>query len=111
MPSGTIALQNSSQTSGGGYIAGTVDWEYTQDKTANTSRVVCNLFLRKQISGGSAVTTATTGNWECSLTVNGQTVSGSVYAGIAGDWVLMLSQIITVPPPYCPFGIVPSKVL
>lgn len=97
MPSGTIALQNSSQTSGGGYIAGTVDWEYTQDKTANTSRVVCNLFLRKQISGGSAVTIATTGNWECSLTVNGQTVSGSVYAGIAGDWVLMLSQIITVP--------------
>ena len=96
MPSGSIRLENSSSTAGGGYLAGAIDWEYTQDIQANTSRVVANLFVRKEIYE-STVTVPTIGTWECSLTVNGESVSGGVYASVGGDWILMRSLILTVP--------------
>lgn len=96
MASGTIYLENSSQTPGGGYIQGCIDWETTTNRDANTSTVTANLFLRKAIYE-STVTTPTVGTWSCSLTVGGDGVSDNVYKSIAGDWILMLSKTVTVP--------------
>lgn len=96
MISGTINLTNSSYTSGGGYIVGAIDWSAKANNDANTSTVTANLFLKKAIYE-STVTIATTGTWDCSLTVNGESTSSSVYKSISGDWVLMLSKTVTVP--------------
>ena len=95
MSSGTINLTNSSQTSGGGYIMGCIDWTAETNTDANTSTVTANLFLKKAISGGT-VSTLTNGTWECSLAVNGESVSSGVYKSIGGDWSLMLSKTVTV---------------
>ena len=96
MISGSINLTNSSQTSGGGYIVGAIDWTAEANNDANTSSVTANLFLKKAIHE-STVTTPTIGTWDCSLTVNGESISSGVYKSISGDWVLMLSKTITVP--------------
>lgn len=93
---GTINLTNSSQTSGGGYIVGAIDWTAEANKDANTSTVTANLFLKKAIYE-STVTTPTVGTWDCSLSVAGESVSNGVYKSISGDWVLMLSKTVVVP--------------
>lgn len=93
---GTINLTNSSQTSGGGYIVGAIDWTAEANKDANTSTVTANLFLKKAIYE-STVTTPTVGTWDCSLSVAGESVSSGVYKSISGDWVLMLSKTVVVP--------------
>lgn len=93
---GTINLTNSSQTSGGGYIVGAIDWTAEANKDANTSTVTANLFLKKAIYE-STVTTPTAGTWDCSLSVAGESISSGVYKSISGDWVLMLSKTVVVP--------------
>lgn len=93
---GTINLTNSSQTSGGGYIVGAIDWTAEANKDANTSTVTANLFLKKAIYE-STVTTPTVGTWDCSLSVAGEGISSGVYKSISGDWVLMLSKTVVVP--------------
>lgn len=93
---GTINLTNSSQTSGGGYIVGAIDWTAEANKDANTSTVTANLFLKKAIYESTA-TTPTVGTWDCSLSVAGESISSGVYKAISGDWVLMLSKTVVVP--------------
>lgn len=94
MASGTINLNNSSQTSGGGYLMGKVDWSGTGDAASNQSSVTANFYVKKASSTG-IINVPTTGHWDCSLTINGSNISQSVSASIAADWVLMLT--LTVP--------------
>ena len=94
MASGTINLNNSSQTSGGGYLMGKVDWSGTGDTASNQSSVTANFYVKKASSTG-IINVPTTGHWDCSLTINGSNISQSVSASIAADWVLMLT--LTVP--------------
>lgn len=94
MASGTINLNNSSQTSGGGYLMGKVDWSGTGDTASNQSSVTANFYVKKASSTG-IVNVPTTGHWDCSMTINGSNISQSVSASVAADWVLMLT--LTVP--------------
>lgn len=94
MASGTINLNNSSQTSGGGYLMGKVEWSGTGDTASNQSSVTANFYVKKASSTG-IINVPTTGHWDCSLTINGSNISQSVSASIAADWVLMLT--LTVP--------------
>lgn len=94
MASGTINLNNSSQTSGGGYLMGKVEWSSTGDTASNQSSVTANFYVKKASSTG-IINVPTTGHWDCSLTINGSNIGQSVSASIAADWVLMLT--LTVP--------------
>lgn len=94
MASGIINLNNSSQTSGGGYLIGKVEWSGTGDTASNQSSVTANFYVKKASSTG-IINVPTTGHWDCSLTVGGYNTSQSVSASIGADWVLMLT--VTVP--------------
>ena len=95
MASGTINLNNSSLTSGGGYLAGKIEWESTPNTAANTSQVKAKLYVKKASTTGT-ITIPTSGSWDCALSVNGEAVSSSVQASITADWVLMLEKTVTV---------------
>lgn len=95
MASGSISLSNSSLTSGGGYLAGKIDWESTPNTAANTSQVKAKLYVKKASTTGT-ITIPTIGSWDCALSVNGESVSSSVQASITADWVLMLEKTVTV---------------
>lgn len=95
MASGTINLNNSSQTSGGGYLMGKVEWSGTGDTTYNQSSVTANFYVKKASSTG-IINTPTTGHWNCSLTIGGSNVSQSVSASIGADWVLMLTATVPI---------------
>ena len=94
MASGIINLNNSSQTSGGGYLMGKVEWSGTGDTASNQSSVTANFYVKKASTTGT-INVPTTGHWDCSLTINGSNISRSVSASITADWVLMLT--LTVP--------------
>lgn len=95
MASGTINLNNSSQTSGGGYLMGKVDWSGTGDIASNQSSVTANFYVKKASSTG-IINVPTTGHWDCSLTIGGSNVSQSVSASIGADWVLMLTATVPI---------------
>lgn len=95
MASGIINLNNSGQTSGGGYLMGMIQWSGTPNTETNRSSGVVQLYAKKASTTGT-ITTPTTGNWDCSLTVNGENLSQNVYAGITADWVLLLEKTFTV---------------
>ncbi len=96
MASGTINLNNSSQTSGGGYLMGKIEWSSTTDNEANKSSVTAKLYVKKASSTGT-ITDPTTGNWDCSLTINGSNTSKLVSASVTADWVLVLTSTVSVP--------------
>ena len=95
MASGNFNLNNSGQTSGGGYLMGMIEWSGTPNTETNRSSGVVRLYAKKASTTGT-ITTQTTGNWDCSLTVNGENLSQNVYAGITADWVLLLEKTFTV---------------
>ena len=95
MASGIINLNNSSQTSGGGYLMGMVEWSGTGDTASNQSSVTANFYVRKASSTG-IINAPTTGHWDCSLTIGGSNVSQSVSASIGADWVLMLTATVPI---------------
>lgn len=96
MASGTINLNDSSVTSGGGWLEGKIEWTSTANNDANTSSVTAKIYVRK--ASNITLTQATTGTWNYSLTVNGSTVSGSSPSGtsVLTSWVLMGSKTVTV---------------
>lgn len=94
MASGIINLNNSGQTSGGGYLMGKVEWSASPNTETNKSGGVVRLYVKKASTTGT-ITDPTTGTWECSLTVNGENLSQKVYAGITADWVLLLEKSFT----------------
>lgn len=95
MASGNFNLNNSGQTSGGGYLMGKIEWSASPNTETNKSSGVVRLYAKKASTTGT-ITTPTTGNWDCSLTVNGENLSQKVYAGITADWVLLLEKNFTV---------------
>lgn len=95
MASGTITLTNSGQTSGGGYLMGKVEWSSTPTTSTNSSSVIAKLYVKKASAAG-AITVATTGHWDCSLTINGSNTSNSVEASVGADWVLMMTKTAAV---------------
>lgn len=95
MASGNFNLNNSGQTSGGGYLMGKVEWSASPNTETNRSSGVVRLYAKKASTTGT-ITTPTTGNWDCSMTVNGENLSQNVYAGITADWVLLLEKTFTV---------------
>ena len=96
MASGIINLNNSSQTSGGGYLMGKVEWSSKADTVSNKSSVTAKLYVKKASSTGT-ITTPTTGHWDCSLTINGSNTSNLVSTSITADWVLGLTHTVSVP--------------
>lgn len=96
MASGTINLNDSSVTSGGGWLEGKIEWTSTANNDANTSSVTAQIYVRK--ASNITLTQATTGTWSYSLTVNGSTVSDSSPSGtsVLTSWVLMGSKTVTV---------------
>ena len=95
MASGIINLNNSSQTPGGGYLMGKVEWSSKADTVSNKSSVTAKLYVKKASSTGT-ITTPTTGHWDCSLTINGSNTSNLVSTSIAADWVLVLTHTVSV---------------
>ena len=94
MAAGTIYLNNSAQTAGGGYLMGKVEWSAAANAAANTSQVTARFYVKKASATGT-ITVATTGSWDCSLTVGGVRCAKAVYASVAADWVLLLEQTAT----------------
>ena len=96
MASSTINLNDSSVTSGGGWLEGKIEWTSTANNDANTSSVTAQIYVRK--ASNITLTQATTGTWSYSLTVNGSTVSDSSPSGtsVLTSWVLMGSKTVTV---------------
>lgn len=89
----TITLGKS--VSSGTYLIGKIVWSSTPDNDANTSSVTAKLYVRKY-NGSMTLTIPTSGKWSYSLTVNGDTVSGSVRKDVLTDWVLLATKTITV---------------
>lgn len=95
MASGVLNLSNSESTSGGGYLMGKIEWSSSPDIEKNQSQVPAKLFVKKASSTGT-ITVPTSGNWDCSLTVNGKNTSSAVSASVAADWVLMMTVDVPV---------------
>lgn len=94
MASGTINLNNSGLTPGGGYLMGKIEWSSKADTAGNKSTVTARLYVKKASTTGQ-ITVQTTGSWDCALTVNGEGISQAVYAGITAEWVMMLEKTVT----------------
>lgn len=95
MAGGTITLANSSQTSGGGYLMGKIDWSATADVSSNTSQVTVWLYVKKASTMGT-ITTPTTGHWDTRLTINGEEIRQNINISISADWVLMIAKAVTI---------------
>lgn len=95
MASGIIELNNSGQTAAGGYLMGKIEWTGQPDTAGNLSSVTIRLYAKKASTTGT-ITTPTTGNWGCALTVDGETFAQNVYAGITADWVLLMEKTRSV---------------
>lgn len=91
MASGTI---NFNQTSNSGkYIDGKIEWSSSKDIGANNSDVTAKLYVRKGDTT-QKLTIPTEGTWPYSLTVNGNTVTGSAKLSVLEDWVLVATKTV-----------------
>lgn len=87
MASGTIFL-NESATSGG-RLAAKIEWSATADPSTNSSKnVTASIYVRKY-DPGMPLTIPTTGTWSFNLNINGSNISGTTYASVLLDWVMI----------------------
>ena len=91
MASGTLNFPQSA--SSGSYIDTKVEWTSDAYKSENYSNVTAKLYVKKGHTS-QALTTATSGAWKYSLTVNGKTASGSVSKSVLTDWVLVATKTV-----------------
>ena len=92
MASATINLPASA--SSGKYIDTKIEWNSVADHDANKSDVTAKLYVRKGDTT-QTLTIATTGTWTYTLTVNGNSVSGTVSLSVLQDWVLVATKTVT----------------
>lgn len=86
MAGATINLSQSS--SSGTYIDSKIVWSSTPDNDANDSDVTAKIYVRKD-NDDVTLTIDTTGTWSWSVTINGTKKSGTLYASVLTDWVLL----------------------
>ena len=72
----TIYFDKSPLTSSGSYIQGKIEYSYTQSISNNTSTITCTVYVKKD-NDGLVLTETTNGGFLYSLTVNGETITGS----------------------------------
>lgn len=81
MASGTLTFNKSSKTSSGSYILGKIDYEYTQSDSDNSTTITCKVYVKKA-NDSTKLTATTNGTFKYSLTMNGETITGSKYLEI-----------------------------
>ena len=91
MVEGTIYLNNSSTSYGGGYLMGKIEWSSKEDIASNTSSVTADLYVAKENS-----TEETEGDWSYTLSIGSTTVSGYAHHTVLSAFVKVATQIVTV---------------
>ena len=81
MASGTIIFDKSNKTSSGSYVLGKIEYEYTQSDPDNSTTITCKVYVKKA-NDSTKLTVTTNGTFKYSLTVNGETITGSKYLEI-----------------------------
>lgn len=94
MASGSFNLTKSSETANGAYLIGMVKWSSKADTSGNYSSVTATLYCKKA-SDDMQLTVATTGYWQYSFTINGDTITGSVSKSILEDWVVIATHTVS----------------
>ena len=87
MATGTIVLNESS--SFGGRLAAKIEWSATADPSTNSSKNVTAYIYVRKYDPSMTLTIPTTGTWSFNLNINGSNVSGTAYASVLLDWVLV----------------------
>lgn len=85
---------NLGKSSGSTYIIGMIKWSSTKNTAGNYSSVKATLYVRKA-NDSTTLTVPTTGTWNYSLTINGSTISGSVYNSVLTGWVEVASHTVS----------------
>lgn len=91
MAGGTINFTQSATS--GSYIDGKIVWTSELDTSANSSRVIAKLYVRKA-NTTMTLTVPTEGTWSCKLTVDGKQHNPSISAAVLEDWVLLASLTV-----------------
>lgn len=73
---GIIEFDKSGKTSSGSYVLGKIEYSYTQSTANNTSTVTFDVYVKKD-NDSTKLTVTTNGTFKYSLTVNGETITGS----------------------------------
>lgn len=94
MASGNFDLTKSSTTSNGSYIIGKIVWSSVPNTAGNHSTVTATLYCKKA-NDSMPLTSATSGTWTYSLTINGSVKSGTVSKSILSDWVEIVSYSVS----------------
>lgn len=91
MASGIIT--NPKTATSGRYIESRIVWESLADPVTNASEVTAGLYVRKGDTT-QPLSIPTEGSWAYSLTVNGDTVSGSARLSVLEEWVLVAVKTV-----------------
>lgn len=93
MASGIIVLNESA--SYGSRLAAKIEWSAAAAATSNSSKdVTAYLYVRKY-DPNMLLTVPTTGTWSFMLNINGNSVTGTKYASVLTDWVLIGSYVVS----------------
>lgn len=87
MATGTIVLKESA--SSGGRLAAKIEWSATADPSTNSSKNVTAYIYVRKYDPSQTLTIQTTGTWSFNLNINGSNISGTTYASVLLDWVLI----------------------
>ena len=93
MASGTITLSNSA--SSGSYLAGKVVWSSVSNAAGNYSDVTATVYAKK-CHTSTVLTVATVGDWSWSLSIGGNSYTGTAYKSILTDWVSLGSKTVRI---------------
>lgn len=85
---------NLTKSAGDAYLIGKIEWSSTKNDAGNYSSVTATLYVRKY-HDSMVLTVPTTGTWSYSLTIDGSTASGTVYASVLTSWVKVASHTVS----------------
>ena len=84
---------NLTKSSGDSYIIGRITWSSTPNTSGNYSSVKATLYVRKD-NDSTTLTIPTAGTWSYSITINGNTISGTISKSVLTDWVEIASHTV-----------------